>query len=54
MVLQAIIIGVGRPVLFFWVDKKEKLAAVFMTQVLAGPPNLGDRYRTLVYQAIDD
>jgi len=38
----------------FWVDNKEDLTAVFMTQVLAGPPNLGDRYRTLVYQAIDD
>ncbi|MDG2060899.1 MAG: serine hydrolase [SAR86 cluster bacterium] len=38
----------------FWVDNEEEMAAVFMTQVLAGPPNLGDRYRTLVYQAIDD
>ncbi len=37
----------------FWVDPKEQLVAVFMTQLIpAGALDLQDRFRTLVYQSI--
>ena len=38
----------------FWVDPKEELTALFMTQLLVNPHGTGDKYRTLVYQAIED
>jgi len=38
----------------FWVDPKEDLIAVLMTQVLASPLPLREEFSTLVYQAIDD
>ena len=38
----------------FWIDPKEQLTAVFMTQLLVNPHGTRDKYRTLVYQAIDD
>lgn len=40
----------------YWVDPVEKLVAVFMIQVLPVPAGLGDlqnKFRTLVYQAIE-
>ncbi len=40
----------------YWVDPAEKLVAVFMTQVLPVPAGLADlqnKFRTLVYQAIE-
>jgi len=38
----------------FWVDPKEELIAVLMTQVLASPLPLREEFSSLVYQAIDD
>ena len=38
----------------FWIDPKEQLIAVFMTQLLVNPHGTRDKYRTLVYQAIED
>ena len=38
----------------FWVDPKEELTALFMTQLLVNPHGTGDKFRTLVYQAIED
>jgi CubicO group peptidase (beta-lactamase class C family) len=38
----------------FWVDPKEDLIAVLMTQVLASPLPLREEFGSLVYQAIDD
>jgi CubicO group peptidase (beta-lactamase class C family) len=39
----------------FWVDPQEKLVAVFMSQLLpSGGLNLHDKFRALVYQAIED
>ena len=37
----------------YWVDPKEELVAVFLTQLLpAGGLDLQDKFRTLVYQSI--
>ena len=38
----------------FWIDPKEELIAVLMTQVLASPLPLKEEFSALVYQAIDD
>jgi CubicO group peptidase (beta-lactamase class C family) len=38
----------------FWVDPKEDLVAVAMTQLMGSPWPLRTEFRTLVYQAIDD
>jgi len=38
----------------FWVDPKEDLVGVFMSQVLGGDWTIPGRFRVLVYQAIDD
>tara|TARA_B110000438_G_scaffold270151_1_gene287071 strand:- start:391 stop:588 length:198 start_codon:yes stop_codon:yes gene_type:complete len=42
------------PETLFWVDKKEKISVVFMTQMLGYPhsQNLKDDLRTFVYQSI--
>ena len=38
----------------FWVDPREKISVVFMTQMLGNPmsQNLREDLRTLVYQAL--
>ena len=38
----------------FWIDPKEELVAVAMTQLLASPWPLRETFSALVYQAIDD
>ena len=38
----------------FWIDPKEELVAVAMTQLMASPWPLRTEFTTLVYQAIDD
>ena len=38
----------------FWVDPKEALVAVAMTQLMGSPWPLRTEFTTLVYQAIDD
>ncbi len=38
----------------FWIDPKEELVAVLMTQVLGSSELLRETYSALVYQAIDD
>ena len=38
----------------FWVDPKEELVAVAMTQLMGSPWPLRTEFTTLVYQAIDD
>jgi CubicO group peptidase (beta-lactamase class C family) len=38
----------------FWIDPKEELVAVAMTQVLANTWPLRETFSALVYQSIDD
>ncbi|MFN2287208.1 MAG: serine hydrolase domain-containing protein [Chromatocurvus sp.] len=38
----------------FWVDPEEDLIAIFMTQSVPHQTQLGDQFRTLVYQALID
>ena len=38
----------------FWIDPQEKLIGVFMVQILPHRTRMGDEFRHLVYQAIDD
>ena len=44
----------GAAATFFWVDPKEELVAVVMTQLLASPWPMRETFNALVYQAIDD
>ena len=39
---------------FFWVDPKEELVAVVMTQLLASPWPMRETFSALVYQSIED
>lgn len=38
----------------FWIDPEEDLVAIFMTQSVPHQTQLGDQFRTLVYQALID
>ncbi|MFN2327947.1 MAG: serine hydrolase domain-containing protein [Chromatocurvus sp.] len=38
----------------FWIDPEEELIAIFMTQSVPHQTQLGDQFRTLVYQALVD
>ena len=38
----------------FWIDPKEQLVAVAMTQLLASPWSLREDFEALVYSSIDD
>lgn len=38
----------------FWIDPEEKLIGIFMVQILPHRTRMGDEFRTLTYQAIDD
>ena len=38
----------------FWIDPEEDLVAIFMTQSVPHQTQLGDQFRTLVYQAMTD
>ena len=44
----------GAAATFFWVDPKEELVAVVMTQLFASPWPMRETFNALVYQAIDD
>ena len=44
----------GAAATFFWIDPKEELVAVAMTQVLANTWPLRETFSALVYQSIDD
>jgi CubicO group peptidase (beta-lactamase class C family) len=38
----------------FWIDPKEELIGIFMTQILLNPVDYGSSFRVLAYQAIAD
>ena len=38
----------------FWIDPKEKMIGIFMVQILPHRTRMGDEFRHLAYQAIDD
>jgi CubicO group peptidase (beta-lactamase class C family) len=38
----------------FWIDPEEELIGIFMVQILPHRTRMGDEFRTLTYQAIDD
>jgi hypothetical protein len=46
--------GAGAAKTYYWVDPREELAAVLMTQFMIGFDLPENDFRALVYQAIDD
>ncbi len=49
------VFGAGAATTFFWIDRQENIAAVFMTQLLPNTqPHLMSALRTLTYQALGD
>ena len=45
--------GAGAFYGFYFVDKKEKLTAVFLSQILPSQTDVALRFRTMVYQALE-
>ena len=38
----------------FWIDPQEELIGIFMVQIMPHRTRMGDEFRLLTYQAIDD